>query len=160
MTLAAVDEHGNPVANVEVELLAGEMTFDVFGECGNPPVTAAENLVFFDATVDPAGTLVGCPEGRPVLGQCGSAPLRLASDTFGRVNAGVILGDSPLVRYAAEVRAAGLASLTFQYSASVVANSLRVRESRTGASSKSGGRRICSSSTCVASTCSTLRRHG
>ena len=98
---------------------------DAHGDvCSNPPVDDAQNLVFFDATLDTSGDLVGCPSVPPVLGACGEAPLVLLTGPEGWVSAGVILGDTPMAIYSAQASVPFLDSLEFTYGAQVIAGPL------------------------------------
>ena len=54
-----------------------------------------------DSQIINVSDVIGCPGAHPILGECGTAPLTLKTGTLGWVSAGVILGDSPTVKYAA-----------------------------------------------------------
>ncbi|MEO1085629.1 MAG: Ig-like domain-containing protein, partial [Acidobacteriota bacterium] len=116
MDFSAVDEFGNPVANVGVTVFAGEIDSEFFQNMDtdpdNPGPTYScaldpdpNQITFIDGRVDSAGIPFGCPSQTPKIGECGRVLEFQETDSQGFAYVSVIGGDA-WVRHRVHMRMA------------------------------------------------------
>ncbi len=106
------DAFGNPISNADV-LFEVLPLISLADECTNEP-SDLRNAAVFEGFLDAEFHPVGCPNLRPILGECGDQSIVVASSPIG-APAGVLAGNSPLHLYRVRASAAGADSVLYRY---------------------------------------------